>query len=154
MKKHLSIGLALLISTSTFAPSFADPQVYAQDKLANAQAQLDKLVSQREALDKLIRAVRKDLRAAKIRSKAENIQVQADTDRQDAAMLVEQAGVAVELPNLMATKTVQSTVTSSNKSDIDLMFRDQKQPKAVFFPGGDSGRTLRSQGLSNDADYK
>lgn len=153
MKKYLSFSLALLVSAGSFAPSFADPQVYAQDKLANAQAQLDKLVSQREALNKLIKAVRKDLRAAKIRSKAENIQVQADTDRQDAAVLVEQAGVAVELPNLMATKSVQSTMTSS-KDDIDLMFRDQKQPKAVFFPGGDAGKTLRSQGLNNDADYK
>ncbi len=146
MKKPFLFVLALLFSVGSVNLAQADdPQSYALDKLANAQAQLDRLKTQKIALDKLTKAVKEDLKAAKIRAKAERLQISADTKRQDAAVLVEQTGVAVDLPNLMATKGVQAGVMEydSDKEDIDLMFKDKAKQKAVFFPGGDAGRKIQ-----------
>ncbi len=159
MKKTLSIALALLFSvSSTNLVKADDPQSYALDKLANAQAQLDRLESQKVALNKLMKAVKQDLKAAKIRAKAERLQISADTQRQDAAVLVEQTGVAVDLPNLMAAKDVQAGVKeyNSDQEDIDLMFKDKAKQKAVFFPGGDAGRKVQPSnskvvGIENDS---
>lgn len=163
MKKFFRIGLAILTSTIVSSAAKADstnsntvntnnePQAYALDKLANAQAQLDKLVAQREALDNLIRAVRKDLRAAKMRAKAERIQVQADSDRQDASILVQQNGVAVDLPNLMTAKGVQAGIVEyqPDPTEIELMFRDKNSTtnKTVFFPGGDAGKKIEPSNI-------
>ena len=146
MKKLLLFVLALLFSISSVNLAMAeDPQSYALDKLANAQAQLERLKAQKIALNKLTRAVKQDLKAAKIRAKAERLQISADTERQDAALLVEQTGVAVDLPNLMATKGVTAGVMEYNadQEDIDLMFKDKTKQKAVFFPGGDAGRKIQ-----------
>ncbi len=125
---------------------YDDPQLYAQDKLVNAQAQYQRLKNQEQALEKLMKAVKKDLRAAKLRAKAEGVQKLADSARQDAALGVEQAGIAVDLPDMMSTKGVQAVAagtssgpSSREKENIDLMFRDrQKQESAVFFPGARS----------------
>lgn len=147
--------LALLFSVSSLvAVQAEDRQGYALDKLANAQAQLDRLEAQKEALNQLIKAVKKDLRAAKIRAKAEEIQLKADTDRQDAAVMVEQTGVAVDLPNLMATKGVKAGLVEYDEdNDVEMMFEDQAKEKAVFFPGGSAGKKVNpSSGISNDAD--
>lgn len=149
------IVLALLFSFSSLNSIQAeDRQGYALDKLANAQAQLDRLESQKEALAELIKAVKKDLRAAKIRAKAEEIQLKADTQRQDAAVMVEQSGVAVDLPNLMATKGVKAGLIEydDKNNDIDMMFEDKANEKAVFFPGGDAGRKVNPSGIANDAE--
>lgn len=158
MIRKLGISLiTLLISTNLV---FADDrQGYALDKLANAQAQLDRLEAQKDALEELIKAVKKDLRAAKIRAKAERIQLQADTKRQDAAVMVEQSGVAVDLPNLMNTKNAQGQVVEYNaqKDEVDLMFKDKNQEqKTVFFPGGDEGKKIEPNydGIENDSDFK
>ena len=137
-----------------------DRQGYALDKLANAQAQLDRLEAQKKALTELIRAVKKDLKAAKIRAKAERIQLEADTKRQDAAVMVEQSGVAVDLPNLMNTKKTEGTIVEFDaaKDDIDLMFKDKNttDEKTVFFPGGDEGKKVEPNydGIDNDSDFK
>ncbi|MDD9898728.1 MAG: hypothetical protein OXU45_06995 [Candidatus Melainabacteria bacterium] len=146
--------LALLFSVGSLSAVKAeDRQGYALDKLANAQAQLDRLLAQKDALNKLIKAVKKDLRAAKIRAKAEEIQLKADTERQDAAVMVEQTGVAVDLPNLMATKGVKAGLVEYDKdNEVEMMFEDNAKEKAVFFPGGDAGKTVNPSGISNDAD--
>ena len=159
MKRSYLLASVLLLSIGSVNLAQADdPQSYALDKLANAQAQLDRLKSQKIALEKLTKAVKEDLRAAKVRAKAERLQISADTKRQDAAVMVEQTGVAVDLPNLMATKGVQAGVMeyNSNKEDIDAMFQDKAKQKAVFFPGGDAGRTVQPSnskvsGIENDA---
>ena len=145
-RSYLLLVLTLLFSIGSINLAQADdPQSYALDKLANAQAQLDRLKTQKTALEKLTQAVKEDLKAAKIRAKAERLQISADTKRQDAAVMVEQTGVAVDLPNLMATKGVQAGIMeyNSDKEDIDLMFKDKAKQKAVFFPGGDAGRTVQ-----------
>lgn len=151
MRNFQNLGLAILgsvvLSCSTLAETGSgDPQSYAMDKLANAQAQLDKLQMQRQAIDNLMRAIRKDLRAAKIRAKAERLQVEADSQRQDAAMLVQQNGVAVDLPNLMAAKGVQAGVVEyqPDANEIEMMFKNKNSTdgKTVFFPGGDAGTKI------------
>jgi hypothetical protein len=114
-------------------------QSYALDKLVNAQAQLERLEAQKAALDKLIRAVKEDLKAAKIRARAEAIQLQADAKRKDAAVLVEQSGVAVDLPDLMNSKEVnadiaQAKVEEVDKENLDLIFNDKQATESVFFP--------------------
>lgn len=152
--KNLFIGGLIFISvisplTSYAADDYNDPQIYAQDKLVNAQAQYQRLKNQKDALEKLMGAVKKDLKAAKLRAKAETVQKVADTARQDASVGVEQAGIAVDLPDLMSTKGVQavaagSTTIDPNRENIDLMFRDRnKQESAsVFFPAGSSSKTI------------
>ncbi len=153
MNKFCKLGLAILTSATIGLPSLADgtttstdPQSYALDKLQNAQAQLDKLQTQRRAVDNLIQAVKKDLRAAKMRAKAERIQLEADSQRQDAALIVQQNGVAVDLPNLMTAKGVQAGVVEyqPDTNEIEMMFKDKNSAdgKTVFFPGGDSGRKV------------
>lgn len=154
MNKFIVLALLFAFGSSNLLQA-EDRQNYALDKLANAQAQLNRLEDQREAIDQLIRAVKKDLRAAKIRARAEEIQLKADTDRQDAAVLVEQSGVAVDLPNLMVTKGVKAgLVEYDSDDDIDLMFEDKSNEQAVFFPGGDAGRKVNSKkkGIDNDSD--
>ncbi len=157
MRKIVKLGIAVVCSFALHVAKADDPQSYALDKLANAQAQLGKLEAQKKALNELIRAVKQDLRAAKIRTKAERLQVNADTKRQDAVSLVQQAGVAVDLPNLMATKGTDAGVMEyANKEDIDLMFKDKQKQQTVFFPGGDKGRKLeiRKSGIDNDSDLR
>lgn len=158
MNKLLGLGLALLFSANTVISVKAaesEHQTYALDKLANAQAQLDRLKSQEKALKELIGAVKKDLRAAKIRAKAERIQIEANTKRQDAAVLVEQSGVAVDLPNLMNTRSVDAGLVeySAENEDVDMMFEDEKaKTKSVYFPGGSQGKKVESeyQGIESD----
>lgn len=158
MKNLLRLGLALLFSANSFIQVGAaegDRQTYALDKLANAQAQLDRLKSQEKALKELIKAVKKDLKAAKIRAKAERIQIEANTKRQDAAVLVEQSGVAVDLPNLMNTRKVDAGLIeySADKDDIDMMFEDEKaKTKSVYFPGSSDGKKVESdyEGIESD----
>jgi uncharacterized protein (UPF0335 family) len=160
MHRKLSFGLALIISMGTYGLAQAeDPQTYAMDKLANAQAQLDRLEGQKGALNDLIKAVKKDLKAAKIRAKAERIQIEADTARQDAAVFVEQSGVAIDLPNLMNTRNVEAGIVEykPDEKDIDLMFKDREKPsKAVFFPGNSAGKKVSPSnnyyGINNDSD--
>jgi hypothetical protein len=160
MNKKFSLGLALFLSINGLGQVLAeDPQSYAMDKLANAQAQLDKLESQKKALNDLTRAVKKDLKAAKIRAKAERLQIEADTARQDASTIVEQSGVAVDLPNLMNTTAVEAGIIEykPDEKDIDLMFKDSEKPsKTVFFPGNSAGRRVTpsnsNAGLNNNSD--
>jgi len=160
MNKLLSLGLALLFSANVslnVSAAEGEHQSYALDKLANAQAQLDRLKSQKRALKQLIGAVKKDLKAAKIRAKAERIQIQANTKRQDAAVMVEQSGVAVDLPDLMNTRNVDAGLVeySANKDDVDKMFKDKKsKTKAVYFPGGSEGKRVESgyEGIDSDSE--
>jgi len=142
-KKLLSIGLGLLIllsSAAAQAEDYGNPEIYAQDKLVNATAQLERLKAQEKALEKLIKAVKKDLRAAKLRAKAERVQKLADTARQDASIVIEQSGIAIDLPDLMSAKGVQAGLAQGSESldqtkeDIDLMFKDKQSEEAVFFP--------------------
>ncbi|MBT6842219.1 MAG: hypothetical protein HOA17_00290 [Candidatus Melainabacteria bacterium] len=152
MNKFLVLALLFAVSSLNLVKA-EDRQGYALDKLANAQAQLDRLKAQKDAISQLIKAVRKDLHAAKIRAKAEEIQLKADTDRQDATIAVEQTGVAVDLPNLMATKGVKAGLLEYDQNEnINLMFEDKTNEKAVFFPGGDTGRSVRPSGIPNDAE--
>lgn len=157
MQKKLGLGMALIISMASCGLAQADdPQTYAMDKLANAQAQLERLEGQKKAVNDLIRAVKKDLRAAKIRAKAERIQIEADTARQDAAVMVEQSGVAIDLPNLMNTRNVEAGIVEykPDEKDIDLMFKDREKPsKAVYFPGNSAGKKITPiNGINNDSD--
>ena len=129
---------------------YEDPNLYAQDKLANAEAQLEKLEQQKDAIDELIKAVKKDLRAAKVRAKAERIQQKADNQKENAAVLIEQAGVAIDLPNLMAAKGVRAGILENQEREaeenVDLMFKDQTRQESVFFPSGNRS------GINNDAE--
>ena len=158
MNKLLGLGLALLFSANTLVSvkaAVGEHQSYALDKLANAQAQLDRLKTQEKALKELIGAVKKDLRAARIRAKAERIQIEANTKRQDAAILVEQSGVAVDLPNLMNTRSVDAGLIeySADKDDVEMMFEDEKtKTKSVYFPGGSKGKKVETeyQGIESD----
>ncbi len=152
-------NLLVLVGLSTTLPVLAeDPQSYALDKLANAEAQLERLSAQRKAIDQMIRAVREDLRAAKIRAKAEKLQVEADSKRGDATAMVQQAGVAIDLPNLMMADSNSTGVTeyAAQKEEIDLMFKDKPKEEAVFFPASARGRKseIKRSGLDNDADIK
>jgi len=148
MNKVLKIAFIALASGSFLLPALAnDHQSYALDKLANAEAQLDKLVIQKKALNDYIKAVRKDLKAARIRARAERIQLEADTDRQDAAALVEQSGVAVDLPNMMTAKGVQAGLLDNNEykaEHVESMFKDRNKEatKSVYFPGGSKGKKV------------
>jgi hypothetical protein len=158
MKKLLSMALLFSLSYSILPSKAADNehQTYALDKLANAQAQLDRLTMQEKAIRQLKGAVRKDLRAARIRAKAERIQLEANTQKQDAAVMVEQSGVAVDLPNLMNTRKVDGGIIEySADDDVERMFNDTKpKTKSVYFPGGSKGKKVQSgyQGLDNDSD--
>lgn len=116
------------------------PQDYAADKLANAEAQLDKLIEQRNAINTLVKAVKKDLKAAKIRAKAEEIQVKANAARQDAELKIEQSGMAVDLPDLTATKKSTAPLLEdiSPKVTPATHFSENnfdKTPESIFFPG-------------------
>lgn len=153
MKQPLSIALAIILSGS-LSVSAADNnhQSYALDKLANAQAQLDRLKSQETAIKDLIKAVKKDLKAAKIRAKAERVQLEADTLRQDAIVSVEQSGVAVDLPNLMTAKGVQAGLKEyeAEKDEVEMMFKDNNaSTKSVYFPGGSQGKKIEPSNKVN-----
>jgi hypothetical protein len=160
MKKFLSLSLALLFSFNSCILSAQagdnDHQTYALDKLANAQAQLDRLTMQEKAIRQLKSAVRKDLRAARIRAKAERIQLEANTQKQDAAVMVEQSGVAVDLPNLMNTRKVGGgLIEYSADEEVERMFNDNRpKTKSVYFPGGSKGKKVEAeyQGLNSDSD--
>jgi len=152
MKKISCLALAL-ISAATMSVAKADEhQSYALDKLANAQAQLERLQNQQEAIKELIKAVKKDLRAAKIRAKAERLQMEADTVRQDAVVMVEQTGVAVDLPNLMTAKGVDAGIIEydENMDDINREIKTKNSERSVYFP---SGRKVEPQNGSDLPDY-
>lgn len=120
---------------------YEGPETYAQDKLVNAKAQLEKLKEQKKAIEELIRAVRKDLRAAQIRARAEKLQARADVQREDASGLVEQAGVAIDLPNLMTAKGVKAGIIDGapKNEDLGLLFKDaNNSEESVFFPAGNN----------------
>lgn len=145
--------LALLLSLLAFPAAKANEhQSYAIDKLANAQAQLDRLKNQRDAIDELMKAVRKDLKAAKIRAKAERLQIEANTVRQDAIVMVEQTGVAVDLPNLMTAKGVDAGILEYDETqdDIDRVIKNSNPERSVYFP---SGRKVEPQNSSDIPDY-
>lgn len=135
----LAAGIAFTASAANAESDYNNPESYAQDKLVNAQAQLDRLTAQKKALNKLILAVKRDLKAAKIRAKAERVQQMANTNKEDAAVLIEQAGIAVDLPDLMQAKDVQAGLAKGNdKENIDAMFKDKNSQasEAVFYPAG------------------
>ena len=138
MKKISCFVLALLFSTNTFVAQADQHQSYALDKLANAQAQLERLKNQKKAINELMKAVKKDLRAAKIRAKAERLQLEADTVKQDAIVMVEQTGVAVDLPNLMTATDVEAGIIEydSNRDDVDREIRNSNPQRSVYFPSG------------------
>lgn len=149
MNKKLtsSILVAAVLSCCAFQAQadYNDPATYAQDKLLNAEAQLSKLKEQRKALDKLIKAVKADLKAAKTRAKAEKIQSKADGFRSDASTLVENSGLAVDLPDFMISQGVDAKLTdrSINPDSSELMFKEDRGSKSAFFPG-------RSKGIESD----
>lgn len=151
MKKISCLSLALISAFSIYSASADQHQSYALDKLANAQAQLERLKGQRKAVDELIRAVKKDLRAAKIRAKAERLQMEADTVRQDAVVMVEQTGVAVDLPNLMTAKGVDAGIIEydENADDINRTMKNTSE-RSVYFP---SGRKVEPENSSDLPDY-
>lgn len=152
MKKISCLSLAFLSAISIYAAQADQHQSYALDKLANAQAQLDRLKNQKQAVNELIRAVKKDLRAAKIRAKAERLQMEADTVRQDAVVMVEQTGVAVDLPNLMTAKGVDAGIIEydENMDDIDREIRQKNPSRSVYFP---SGRKIEPESATDLPDY-
>lgn len=143
--KKISLLVLCAICIGLSAPAqaeYTDPNTYAQDKLLNAEAQLAKLNEQKKALNKLIKAVKKDLKAAKTRAKAEKLQSKADGVRSDASTLVEQSGLAVDLPDFMISSGVNAELARNkplNPEQSDLMFRDgsQTETSSVFFPGSD-----------------
>jgi membrane carboxypeptidase/penicillin-binding protein len=151
MKKISCLSLALISAVSIYSANADQHQSYALDKLANAQAQLERLKGQRKAVDELIRAVKKDLRAAKIRAKAERLQLEADTVRQDAVVMVEQTGVAVDLPNLMNAKGVDAGIIEydENSDDINRTMKKTSE-RSVYFP---SGRKVEPENSSDLPDY-
>lgn len=159
MHRYLILLICLTFVSAVKAAEADDShQSYALDKLANAQAQLERLKGQEKALNQLIQAVKKDLRAAKVRARAERIQLQANTARQDAAVMVEQTGVAVDLPNLMTAKGVQAGILEYDKNqneNIDAMFKDRSTTeKSVYFPNGSAGKKVKpSNSYSDDADF-
>lgn len=149
--RYFLLLLFCLSSTVIFAANNNDsPDIqntYAMDKLANAEAQLNKLKSQRKAINELIQAVSKDLQAAKIRAKAEKLQAKADTERVNAAGLVEQTGLAIDLPNLMNESTRPIERSARKNDELDLMFKDKGSKSAsVFFPG--NGRKVEANNSS------
>ena len=142
LAKFLLAGI--LVAATFVVPASAEEgrQTYAQDKLANAQAQLERLKMQKKAINELIVAVKKDLRAAKIRARAERLQIKADTQKQDAGVMISQTGLAVDLPNLLDKKGVAADLASQrdlqDESVDELFRRTEDQQEAVFFPGGSS----------------
>ncbi len=145
--------LVLLVSFLTFPSAKANEhQSYAIDKLANAQAQLERLEAQKKAITQLMKAVKKDLRAAKIRAKAERLQIEANTVRQDAVVMVEQTGVAVDLPNLMTAKGVDAGLIEYDETqdDIDRVIKNSNPERSVYFP---SGRKIEPENSSDIPDY-
>ena len=151
MKKISCLTLAFLSAASIYSAQANQHQSYALDKLANAQAQLERLQGQKKAVNELIRAVKKDLRAAKIRAKAERLKMEADTVRQDAIVMVEQTGVAVDLPNLMTAKGVDAGIIEYNENtdDINRTMKNNSE-RSVYFP---SGRKVEPQSNSDLPDY-
>lgn len=151
MKKISYLALAFL-SAASMSVSADQHQSYALDKLANAQAQLERLEHQKKAINSLIKAVKKDLRAARIRAKAERLQLEADTVRQDAIVMVEQTGVAVDLPNLMTAKGVDAGLVEydQNKEDIERELGQSQSERSVYFP---SGRKVEPESSSDLPDY-
>lgn len=153
MMKNLSLSLSLALAFGLAAPAMAEyesPKTYAQDKLLNAEAQLNRLEEQKNALVKMIKAVKKDLKAAKLRAKAERIQSKADVIRNDATTFVEQSGIAIDLPDLMYSSGVSAELadsTTPNPESTDLMFKDpnQQSKSAAFYP--DSSEPA---GIEND----
>lgn len=141
MKKFqlLALSFAVLAVATPARADYEDPKTYANDKLLNAEAQLERLKEQKSALEKMIKAVKKDLRAAKTRAKAERLQSQADVIREDAITYVEQSGVAIDLPDLMYSSGVKAELAGTNNitpEKSDLMFENKNKEKAVFFPNG------------------
>lgn len=151
MKKISCLSLAFLSALTIYSAKADQHQSYALDKLANAQAQLQRLENQKDAVNQLIKAVKKDLRAAKVRAKAERLQLEADTVRQDAIVMVEQTGVAVDLPNLMTAKGVDAGIIEYD-ADADDVNRElqRRSEKSVYFP---SGRKVEPQNASDLPDY-
>jgi seryl-tRNA synthetase len=128
-------------SMSLLAQEVKAPHDYAADKLANADAQLTKLIEQRNALNSLIKAVKKDLKAAKIRAKAEEIQTKANVAKQDAEFMLEQSGVAIDLPDLTAkTPIIPSTLLEDVSTKTPSSFNEDSFDKvdSVFFPSNNS----------------
>jgi uncharacterized protein (UPF0335 family) len=153
MKKISCFALAIAFSANSFLTAKANEhQSYALDKLANASAQLERLENQKKAINELIKAVKKDLRAARIRAKAERLQLEADTVRQDAVVMVEQTGVAVDLPNLMTAKGVDAGIIEYNENadDINRELKKNESERSVYFP---SGRKVEPENTSDLPDY-
>lgn len=148
MKKISCFSLAIISALSIYGAQANQHQSYALDKLANAQAQLERLENQKDAINQLIKAVKKDLRAAKIRAKAERLQMEADTVRQDAVVMVEQTGVAVDLPNLMTAKGVDAGIIEYDEDADDIKRELEKNSeRSVYFP---SGRKVEPENGSSD----
>jgi len=129
-------------SMSLLAQEVKAPHDYAADKLANADAQLTKLIEQRNALNSLIKAVKQDLKAAKIRAKAEEIQIKANVAKQDAEFMIEQSGVSIDLPDLTAKKPIPRSplledisATAPSSSFTEDSF---DRVDSVFFPSNNS----------------
>lgn len=152
MKLMTNIALVILCATSFTVAKANQHQSYALDKLANAQAQYDRLQQQKKAINQLLKAVKKDLKAAQVRAKAERLQIDADTTRQDAVVMVEQTGVAVDLPNLMSAKGVEAGIIEydENTDEIDRELNKNTSEKSVYFPGG---RTVQPDNASDLPDY-
>jgi hypothetical protein len=148
MKKISCFTLAFLSAITIFAAQANEHQSYALDKLANAQAQLDRLQNQKKAINELMKAVRKDLQAAKLRAKAERLQMDADTVRQDAVVMVEQNGVAVDLPNLMTAKDVDAGIVEYDKNadDMNRIMKNTSE-RSVYFPSGRKVEPIKGSDL-------
>lgn len=138
-------------SMSLLAQEVKAPQDYASDKLANAEAQLDKLIEQRNAINSLIKAVKKDLKAAKIRNKAEEIQIKANVAKQDAEFMIEQSGMAIDLPDLTAKKTSSTPLLEDISAKVAPApnFPENSFDKvdSVFFPSNNSNITKTKKDL-------
>ena len=80
------------------------------------------------------------------------MQIDADTTRQDAVVMVEQTGVAVDLPNLMTAKGVEAGIIEydENTDEIDRELNKNASEKSVYFPGG---RTVQPDNASDLPDY-
>lgn len=151
MVRALKLSLIAFVYINVFqflipvhAKEVKKPETYAADRLANAQAQLDALYEQKNALNSLIKAVKKELRAAKIRAKAEAIQNEADTELQDAEFLIEQSGVSVALPDVAAPRVNEPMLEdiSAKVDGTNDIFPEESfdEVDSVFFPGVNSNK--------------
>lgn len=131
----LSLLGGLIATSNPALARYSDPDTYAQDKLANAEAQLTRLKAQKKAIEKLIKAVKSDLKAAKIRVKAEKMQSKADANRMDASTQIEQTGVAVDLPDLM--QHTETDVNAGLLEDVAVDSGYNQEP--VFFQEENGG---------------